>query len=418
MKNQNKNENINQGRIESYGYDGEGVTRLDGKVVFIPYVLKDEVIKYKIISSHSSFMNGKSVDIIEKSPDRVIAPCKYFGNCGGCSYQHTNYQNELEIKKQLLVQQLKKVGFNEDVKVIKSPKEYGYRNKIRLFVGKDGLSLRERGSHKFCKIDKCLLVSDRMNNAVQIIDRFIIAQKLIDIFTEVVIREENGSISVLFYKKKGSREINYQGVYLILNDFTGIFECVGNNIVHKMGNTYLESNEHGLVCKFKPNSFHQVNSFLVSDLYRFVVDNIVGDSVINCYSGGGVLSGFIASKNKRVVGIELGKSEHEDAEKLKEENALYTHLTNIHGDCADVLPNFEMCDTVIVDPPRAGLDKRVVESINSKDCKRLVYVSCNSATFIRDVERLNKFNLVSVTLFDMFARTGEYEVVGIFDKRK
>lgn len=409
--------NCQQGVVENYGYDGEGVTRLDGKVVFVRYVLKGEMIRYKITSSHSTFLNGKLIEVVKSCKERIDAPCKYFGKCGGCAYQHTTYETELEIKKNLLLQQLKKAGYDKTILVVESPKEYGYRNKIRLFVGKEGLCLRERGDHKLCKIDRCMLVGEKINRAIEIIDRFINVQNLSDRLSEVVIREENDNIAVIFYKKPKTKEINYQGVYLILNDFTGIFESDGKNIVHKMGDRYLNSTEHGLNCKFAPNSFHQVNKFLVSNLYEFVKDNVVGHSVINCYSGAGVLSAYIASQNKRVIGIELGASEHEDAEKLKEDNNLFTQLTNIHGDCAKVLPNIEDADTIIVDPPRAGLDKNVVESINGKRCKRLIYVSCNSATFVRDIIRLAGYKLSSVTLFDMFARTGEYEVVGIFDKK-
>ncbi len=420
MKNESKTDYDSdveyEGKIDSYGYDGEGVLRLDGKVVFVPYALKDEVIKFKIVSSHSTFLNGNLTEVLHSSPQRAAAPCKYFGRCGGCSYQHTTYENELEIKKDLLAQQLKKVNFQVEARVVKSPNEYGYRNKIRMFVDRDGLSLIERGSHKLCKVDGCLLVDEKINRAIEIIDRFISAQKLTYSFSEIVIREENDNLAVIFYKKPGGREINYQGVYLMLGDFTGIYEYENHTLTHKMGNKYLQSNEHGLNCKFKPNSFHQVNKFLVSGLYQYVVDNIVGDLVVNCYSGSGVLSGFIANQNKRVIGIELGESEHQDAELLKEENALYTSLTNIHGDCAKVLPNITDADTIIVDPPRSGMEKSVVETLNLKNCQRLIYVSCNSATFVRDVDRLSGYRLSSVTLFDMFARTGEYEVVGILDK--
>ena len=102
---------------------------------------------------------------------------------------------------------------------------------------------------------------------------------------------------------------------------------------------------------------------------------------------------------------------------MKEENNLF-YLTNLKGDCAEVLPKLEEIDSIIVDPPRAGLDKRVVESINMKGCQRLIYISCNSATLVRDISRLVEYKLSEVKLFDMFARTGEYEVVAILDKIK
>ncbi len=403
--------------IENYGYDGEGVARVDGKVVFIPYALKGELVRAEITKSHSSFSNAKLKEVVEPSEKRENPPCPYFGRCGGCSYQHTSYENELEIKRNLLTGQLKKIGFNGNIEVVRSQQKYQYRNKIRLFVGRNGLALREKGSHNLCHIDKCLLINDEMNKAITAINTFISAQNLFKVYSEIVIRQENDNLAVIFYRKNKDKIINYQGVFLMLGSHFGIFECYKNKYEYIMGLKQLECEEHGLKCKFAPNSFHQVNKFIGPMLYEFVVKNVVGKSVANCYSGAGVLSGYIASKKKRVVGIELGINEHRDAERLKEDNNLF-FLSNHCGDCGEILPDIDEIDTIIVDPPRAGMEKKVVETINRKTCDRLIYISCNSATFIRDAERLSAYKLKQVSIFDMFARTGEYEVVGIFDKIK
>lgn len=401
--------------VDGYGYDGEGVARLDGKVVFIPYTLRGEKVKFSIKSNQSSFLRGKLIEVQSKSNKRINPPCPYYGRCGGCNYQHTTYENELEIKKELLQGQLKKVGFSGDIEVIASPKEYSYRNKIHLFVGKQGLSLMERGSNNLCKIDACLLISEEMNRAIGIIDRFFATQNLYEQYSDVIIRQENDKLCVIFKRKKMEKDINYQGLYLILGSHYGLFEEFKGITEFKMGLKYLESREHNLDCKFMPNSFHQINQEIGKSIYELVAKKIKGKSVANCYSGAGVLSGYLASLNKRVMAIELGDSEHEDAERLKEENNLF-YLTNLKGDCAEVLPRLEEIDSIIVDPPRAGLDKRVVDSINIKRCQRLIYISCNSATLVRDISRLVEYKLVDVKLYDMFARTGEYEVVAILDK--
>lgn len=402
------------GEVIGYGYDGEGVCRVDGKVVFVPYALRGEKILLKIEDSRSSFCRGKVIEIKEKSPIRQNAPCPYFERCGGCVYQHTTYQNELEIKKDSLSSQLNKIGINNEIEVIPSPFEYGYRNKIRMFVGENGLSLKERASSNLCPIDNCMLVSKEMNRAIEIVNSFISAQKLKNFYKEVVIREEGNNLIVDFIVSKKKSKVNYQGLYLRLGRNYGIFE----NSIHKLGLHGLNSNEFGLKCSFKPNTFHQVNKYLTDILYKSAIEWVAGKSVVNCYSGAGVLSGAISQSGKRVIGIELGQSEHNDAEELKEENGLF-YLTNMHGDCAEILPKLnEKIDTVIVDPPRSGMDKSVVETLNKLTFDRLIYISCNSATLVRDLGRLNGFSVKKVLLFDMFARTGEYETLVILEKSK
>lgn len=402
--------------VSGYGYDGEGVCRVKGKVVFVPYTLRGEKILGEIEDDRSSFCRGRLVEVKEKCKDRQLAPCPYFGECGGCAYQHTNYQNELEIKKELLISQLKKVGYNGQVEVISSPKEYGYRNKIRLFIGEEGLSLKKRASGDLCKVDSCLLVSEEMNNAISIIDSFIMAGKLNRVYKEVVLRQEGDKIVVNFILAVKKSKVNYQGLFLRLGSNCGIFETFNGVCEHKIGLKALECEEFGLKCSFTPKTFHQVNRFLTEKLYKKAIESLVGDVIVNCYSGAGVLSGAVAVNGKRVIGIELGESEHNDAQELKERNSLF-YLTNFKGDCAVVLPKLnQQVDSIIVDPPRSGIDKRVVEALNSFKFKRLVYISCNSATLVRDLGRLKGFKIISISLFDMFARTGEYEVVAVLEK--
>lgn len=402
--------------VSGYGYDGEGVCRVNGKVVFVPYALRGEKILGEIEDDRSSFCRGKLIEVKEGSKDRQVAPCPYFGECGGCAYQHTSYENELTIKKELLINQLKKVGYDGEVEVVPSPKVYGYRNKIRLFVGQDGLSLKKRASGDLCGVERCLLVSDEMNNAIEIINSFIVARKLNRIYKEVVLRQEGDKIAINFILSVKNSKVDYQGIYLRLGSNCGIFETFNGVCQHKIGLKSLESEEFGLKCSFTPNTFHQVNRFLTEKLYKKAIDSLAGDVIVNCYSGAGVLSGAVAVSGKRVIGIELGESEHNDAQELKERNSLF-YLSNLKGDCAVVLPKIsEKIDSIIVDPPRSGMDKRVIGTINSLNFKRLVYISCNSATLVRDLGRLEGFKILSISLFDMFARTGEYEVVAVLEK--
>ena len=402
--------------ITDYGYDGEGVSRLNGKVVFVPYTLKDEKVKICVKDDKASFSNAQLIQVQEESRLRQEAPCPCFGGCGGCAYQHTSYQNELEIKMQLLKKQLAKVGYNGKIALTSSPHEFGYRNKIRLFVGEEGLALKERRSGNFCYVKKCFIVQDQINHAIETINTFILAGNHQKDYSEVVVRQEGDILLVNFYRKSKS-DINYQGLYLMLGTNFGIFECFKDRCKHRIGQKAMECEEFGLKCHFSPTSFHQVNDEVGKKLYQAVIDNLQGKNILNCYSGAGVLSGIIAKQGKRVVGVELGEDEHHDAQALKNLNNLF-YLTNMLGDCATVLPRLEeKFDTIVIDPPRGGISEKVVKTINEFTFNRLIYVSCNSATLVRDIGRLKGLKIKSVELFDMFPRTGEYETLVVLDKK-
>lgn len=404
-----------KGKITGYGYDGEGVCRVDGKVCFVPFTLKDEIVEFGIVKDTSSFSKGEIVTIEEKSDEREIPQCPYYTKCGGCTYQHTNYDNEIKIKKDLLKGHMAKLGFNDEILVIKSPKKYDYRNKIKLFVGDKEIGLKYRGSDKICDIEKCLISDRLINEAIEDIRTFFKAQNLYKYFSEIIIRSENNSCLINFIMAS-FKNINYQGLQLMLGHHFGIFQTFKGKTKHILGLKSLEVKEFDLDCEFSPNSFHQINPLIAQDLYKDVLTQIKGDNVINCYSGAGVLSGIIAKQNKRVIGIELGINEHNDAEILKENNNLF-YLTNMQGDCAEIIPKLMgTFSTIIVDPPRTGMDKKVCQSINSKDCERLIYISCNSATLVRDLSRLDKYKIKMVKLYDMFPRTGEYETLVVLDK--
>ena len=394
--------------IEDYGYDGEGVGKVDGKICFIPYVIKNEKVRFEIVKENSSFCFGKVLNVIENSPKRQKPRCPYFAVCGGCSYQHVDYNDEIDIKKELLKRQLNKIGYQGNIEVVRSPQIYGYRNKIRLFVGRNKVGLKQRNSDVICDIDDCDICKDLIGRAIKPIKEFIHGYSLYDKIKNIILRQENNKCLINFVLYD-DYAINYQGLFLILGQDYGIFQTFNNHSTHVYGIKSLETEEFNLKCKFSPFSFHQVNGKVCEFLYNTVLKNVQG-KVINCYSGNGVLSGIISQKSQ-VVGVELGEFEHNEAQELRDRNRL-KNLVNIKGDCAKILPNLDG-DTLIVDPPRSGMSEKVCEEIQKKKFQRFIYISCNSATLTRDLKRLPKYKIEKVYLFDMFARTGEYECLVI-----
>ena len=408
---------LNEIEITDYGYSGEGIGRINGKVCFVNNALINEKILVSIIKENSSFMKGEIVQILKVSPDREKPPCKFFGICGGCSYQHLNYNKELELKKRILIARLSKIGIVAPINLIPNPNPYNYRNKIKLFVGDNKIGLKKRGGSIIVNVDKCLLVDDLINKALEKIRNFVKQTETYEIFDNIILRQENSQVLINFILRKDVR-VDYSLLCRSLDDKYGILQTYKGNIKHIFGLNSLKLNEMGLIAEFNVNSFHQVNNFLTENLYLKVIENIKGDKVINCYSGAGILSGVLAKSCNKVVGIELGLSEHQDAEKLKQTNKL-KNLINICGDCSVKLPSVKgEFNTIVVDPPRAGLDKRVINAIvNRKSCERLIYVSCDSSTLVRDLSILKEvFNVKKVYLFDMFSRTSEFETLVILDR--
>ncbi len=403
--------------IFDYGFDGEGVCKIDGKICFVPYVIKNEIIDLKIIKENSKFMFGEILNFKRTASTREKPLCPYFSVCGGCAYQHINYINELEIKKMLLSRQLQKLDYNGIVNIYPSEKEYFYRNKIKLFVGEEKIGLKKRASNEIIDIENCCLVDGLINKAIPIIKVFFTENNLFNLFNTVLLRQENNQCLILFEMKK-YKKVDFLKLEKSLGNNYGLFLKYKNQYFHQFGFKILQSEEFGLKINFNIDSFHQVNKFVMNNLYKKVLDSLYGKKVLNCYSGAGVLSGVIAKKGFQVDGIELGINEHLNAQYLKKANHL-SNLKNINGDCVNLINNYiSLVDTIIVDPPKAGMNKKVVECINISKSKRIIYVSCEVATLVRDVKYLSNYHIIEISLFDMFARTGEYEVVAILDLNK
>lgn len=398
-------------KISDYGYSGEGVGKFEGRTCFVPYTILGEELEAQTLKESSKFLKCQPLKITKPSPSRAKPPCPYFSICGGCDFQHVSYEDELKIKLMLAERQLKKAGFGGEITLHKSPEQYFYRNKIKLFCSGDRLALYRAASNKLVPIDRCLLAEEPINDAISKIQTFLSAKKLGDKIYNVYIRHQGDQTLVNFvFKRKVN--VDFGGLQLMLGAKAGIFQTFPKSSPqHVMGIEKLCTNEFGLDCEFDVNAFHQINNSVGEELYKTVAQLVQGDC-INAYSGAGVLGAILSKDGRRVFGIEIGQAEHESAERLKMRNNL-KNLYNIKGDCAQNIEKFisQQLGTIIVDPPRAGLNESVAKVINNSCVKNLVYISCDIATLVRDIARLGNYKIKQVHLFDMFSRTSSMEIL-------
>ena len=403
-------------KITDFGYDGEGVGHMDGKVCFVPYTLMGEEVEVDIKKETSTLIKAFPNEVIIPSQKRITPPCPYYTSCGGCDFQHMSYEDEIELKKNILTRQLSKIQFAKDFNIVTSKSNYSYRNKVKFFCGDKGLSLKHAMSEKLVPIDNCLLAKDGINSVIDKINKFILRNKLTKIIDTITVRQVNNIICIKFdFLKEPS--VDFTGLSLLLGNKVYLYKSINGKGIARVFGEEIELLENDLKYTFKIDAFRQVNDSVAEKMYQKVCDAVSGGVVLNAYSGAGILSGLLCQKAIAVYGVELGKEENLSAESLKQKNNL-DNLTNINGDCKDVIANLKIdFDFVVLDPPRVGCAREVCESINKVDAT-VIYISCNPASLVRDLGRLNTFNIESVTLFDMFPRTANFEVLTILKKKQ
>ncbi|MBE5738213.1 MAG: 23S rRNA (uracil(1939)-C(5))-methyltransferase RlmD [Clostridiales bacterium] len=434
--------------ISRLGINGEGVTRLQGgehdnKVCFVDFALPNEKVDIDIVQNKSKFCKGKLNKIISKSVDRTEARCPYFTRCGGCDIQHLEITKQREFKYKKVIDALRKVASEDKVKPTVFDEPFEYRNKMVFAVRQEGnekkIGMFESLSHHIIDIERCLLTNDIINKVYAISKEYFL-QSNNTAYNEktkkgdikyIVIREHNGSILVTIVSTKKVKLDEYYDVLCQEFGSVGLSNLISTQdteiLVGKYCQLYglneLNIKEFGVEYGVNNLGFLQVNNAMKTKMYTRVLDEISTDAnVIDAYSGAGLLSAIIAGKARAVVGIEINESASKSAENLAKKN----NLQNIKFVCDDVaksLPNvLENCSntTLVLDPPRSGCSVSVSESIieNSDNIDKIIYISCNPATLARDLEYLcEKFDIVSVTPFDLFPQTKHIETLVVLERK-
>ena len=360
-------------KIEKLDYYGRGITHIDGKICFIPISLIDEEVEIEIIQDKKKYMIGKVINIIKESPIRIKPKCKYYDLCGGCNLGHISFEDENKFKINIINELFKyNCKYKVNINNIIYDDEFNYRNKIVLHSNGKELGLYNESSHDLVKIDNCLLISNLINDNISSLDKSIANTIRVDN------NESNISINDSLYTSIGDKK------YYLSKD-----------------------------------SFFQINKSLTEKLYNCIKDytnEINASKILDLFCGVGSIGIYIDNGKYNITGVDYSKSNIDDAIKNAEMNN--SNINFICDRVENVIDQFNDYDLVIVDPPRAGLHKNVINNLIRINSKYIIYVSCNPHTLIRDLNLLyDYYDLKDIKLFNMFPRTYHLESITVLERK-
>ena len=434
------------------GFQGEGIAKIDGFTIFIPNAIKGEKIKILIVKVLSSHAFGKIIEIITPSRYRVESDCTTYKRCGGCSLRHIEYKETLKMKQnavQSLVNKTLKTKINVlETEGMENP--YHYRNKAQYPVGlnregKPVIGVFANRTHEIIPIDTCYIQNKETEKIAKYIFNFIVKNNISiynektrkglirHIVTKIGIRTKEIMCIIVINGKSFPKETelvegiikNYKNVKTIVKNINtrNTNVILGEENINLYGDGIITDILGEYKFRITPLSFYQVNPIQAEKLYNLAVE-FAGitkeDVVFDLYCGIGTISLFMSKFAKKVYGVEIIKEAIQSAK----ENAKLNNVENaefIAGDVEIILDDLVsikniLPDIVIVDPPRRGLDNNSIENIRKVKPKKVVYVSCNPATLVRDLAKLeDMYTIKQIKPVDMFPYTNGVECVSLIE---
>jgi 23S rRNA (uracil1939-C5)-methyltransferase len=389
--------------VEKLVYGGDGLARLDGRVVLAPFVLPGERIRVKAEQEKPGLIRGKTLEVLEASADRVTAPCPVFGRCGGCHYQHTSYDNQVTAKAAILVEELRRLGKiepPEEIAVV-TGEPWGYRNRVQLQVEKGKLGYLEMRSHKVCGIAKCPIASPKINQVIESLNRMLHDAKWPRMVRSLEIFSDETGVQLNLIET--DRPVAKR-----------FFEwCAGN--IPELVDGALDYNGQFRVSR---GSFFQVNRFLLEKLVEAAVEGAEGETAFDLYAGVGLFAPALSRRFHQVTAVESGSGAVRDLLF----NAERAGLANVRAE-ARMVEEFlqeqgRPADFMLLDPPRAGLGKAVVQRLVELQPRQLTVVACDPATLARDLAGLvgGGYRVKKMTMFDLFPQTYHLEAVVLLER--
>ena len=395
--------------VLDFTFGGAAFGRMeDGKPVFVPFAIPGEKVRVRLPIERKDYNIGELVEVLVPSPRRVEPRCRHFGVCGGCHYQHISYEHQLEIKQKIVIDQMQRIGKMQDPPVrsiIPSPAEWNYRNTMQFHISPGGRpGFRDTKGTEVVEVQECHLPQPELGELWPNLD--IDPASGID---RVLLRV--GSDGELLAGLEGNPGKPPE----LVIDFPLSLHYLGSQQDYLMaGDAFSTMTVNDVNFAVSPRSFFQVNLPQAEAMVNYVLANCEvskTSTVLDLYCGVGLFSAFLAPRVKELAGVELSESACTDFALNLD---AFDNVSLFIGKVENIVSSLEIKpDLVIVDPPRAGLDKRVVAYLNESSAQQIIYVSCDPSTLARDCPRLKEggFEVKSIQPFDLFPQTYHVECV-------
>lgn len=414
-------------KIDSLSFGGFGIGRISGKVVFVPYSAPGDNLKVRITKDAKGYAEADIVEVSSPSPLRKEPVCALHSICGGCHWLHLPYEVQVKAKEEIFKDTLKRIG-RMDPSIVKpakpSPAEFHYRSRVQFKVSGKKIGFYKRESHDLVEIVECPLAHPLINRILNGLRNLYPSFSPSATRVDINISPSSGKGIVSIYLNERAN-FNHDQFYRELNH--SINEVTGLVIHYKKeqdvsGSQYLFSEEEGFMFRASEGSFSQVNHNQNLNMKEYILSlaELKGnEAVLELYSGGGNFTIPIADRAEKVIGVEVGKSSVSDAKENARvnniKNATFIQATAERG--LKEIQNYKLetknFGLVLVDPPRDGCSKEVIEGIVSLKPKKIIYVSCNPSTLARDLDRFKSLGYATMSSkpFDMFPQTYHIESV-------
>ena len=416
--------------IEKMVYGGSGMGRINNTIYFCPFVLPGEVVSITSQTKKKHYVEAVPKHIIEASKKRIVPTCHYFTQCGGCDYQHIDYNEQLYIKKDILKETFSRIGkiSADNIEIFSSKEHYNYRNKIQLKIRNKKMGFYARQTNKIVPINSCQIAHKKINEVITILEK--IFQLIPDTPMDIHLLASHNNdcvMKILLLKPTTSLDVIEKTFINTFNDIvTGLVFYVKENSCLKelsfYGNKHINERVHNMNFQININSFFQININQLEHMLDIIIDYITSHNIqkaADLYCGVGTFSIPISKLLKNVIAIENNSSAINDAIANAYTNNC-NNITFINKNVEDSLNILyeEKCDLIIIDPPRSGLKQNIINNI-ANSAKSIIYVACDPSKQARDIRLFinSGFILKNIMFLDMFPQTYHIESICILEKK-
>jgi 23S rRNA (uracil1939-C5)-methyltransferase len=420
-------------KIEKLVYGGDGLAHHDGQTVFVPLVLPGELVSIAPAERKKKFVRGRLERVVEPAPERVAAPCPYFGRCGGCHYQHIPYDAQIRYKTEILRETLSRIGrvrWDGPIEAHASP-PFGYRNRTQWKIrtaqegsaAPAGIGYFEAASTRLCAVDECAILSPRLGETLAKLRTLVTAGETLSSIDEIEAFADAADEKILLNL---SAERLTESPDAIASALRAALPWVESILVQDrradkfelFGPGYLSYSAGGTDFRVGHLSFFQVNRFLIDALVEAVIGDSKGRMALDLFAGVGLFTVALTKRFDRVIGVESNLAAAKDLE-VNLQSSGGVSPTHRHATAQAFLSHWqERPDLVVLDPPRAGVEPETLTRLKKLAPWRINYLSCDPATLARDLAALvggqgepGSYEIRDINLFDIFPQTYHMEAL-------